>query len=171
MSSTWKDDVLTTGRKGPKSHSSYTSAPRIEVLRFLSIRNSRIPSMWFQSFSLPLLSVEPILTFSSVRSRSWVHLSVAFFFFIWYAWPLEEVNFLNSLGRLSRKQGFFSSPFSLCSSLIALKSLPVSQSFLLLQGNGFAFSFSFCLRIYWWSRKALSLPTEEIPVLSISWVK
>ena len=36
-----KDDVLTTGRKGPKSHSSYTLAPRIEVVRFVSICNSR----------------------------------------------------------------------------------------------------------------------------------
>lgn len=35
VSSTWKDDVLTTGRKGPKSHSSYISAPRIEVVFFL----------------------------------------------------------------------------------------------------------------------------------------
>ena len=49
MSLTWKDDVLTTGWKRPKSHSSYTSYPRIEVVCFVSIHNSsfRLCSCWW----------------------------------------------------------------------------------------------------------------------------
>ena len=56
MSSTWKDDVLTTERKGPKSHSSYTDAPRIEVVRFVSIRNS---SFRLCSLKLFLMWIRP----------------------------------------------------------------------------------------------------------------